>query len=362
MLKRYFIRFCCTLSDRVCSYGYYSFSTFFDYCTKFTDETCNQDVNNTQTNNTNDTSLDDVQPISFNRVCTSLRTVNAPIPLVNVGNTCYLNTSLQILFMMNQVFNFGHWISKDTNYSHAVVSDLSKYLAFYKFLYLSTLQNTGKEHLLDFLSILNSIDDFFVIGPQKDAHEAFLRLLNIFDTGRSVFLPCHRSIKDTYFQGVYKVVQTCTNCNHTFSYLDDFVEIRVFPLKSAKAAIINELKDDRRDFHCVSCGSITEHIFSFTIFNHPRVLFVLVSRYKFSDTYARARKDCSRMVINDFIELHGQRYTLGGIITHEGASVNSGHYTACVEKEGVLYTCSDSVGPRISCFPSQSSVCCQRCQ
>ena len=236
ILKRYFIRFCCAMSDRVCSYGYYSFSTFFDYCTKFTDETCNQDVNNTQTNNTNDTSLDDVQPISFNRVCTSLRTVNAPIPLVNVGNTCYLNTSLQILFMMNQVFNFGHWISKDTNYSHAVVSDLSKYLAFYKFLYLSTLQNTGKEHLLDFLSILNSIDDFFVIGPQKDAHEAFLRLLNIFDAGRSVFLPCHRSIKDTYFQGVYKVVQTCTNCNHTFSYLDDFVEIRVFPLKSAKAA------------------------------------------------------------------------------------------------------------------------------
>ena len=60
---------------------------------------------------------------------TNLKTVNAPIPLVNISNTCYLNTSLQILFMMNQVFNFGHWISKDANYSHAVVSDLSRYLA-----------------------------------------------------------------------------------------------------------------------------------------------------------------------------------------------------------------------------------------
>ena len=338
MLKRYFIKFCCTMSDRVCSYGYYSFSTFFDYCTKFTVETCNQDVNNTQTNDTVNASPDPIQPMSFDRVCINLKTVNAPIPLMNIGNTCYLNTSLQILFMMNQVFNFGHWISKDANYSHALVSDFSNYLAFYKFLYLSTLQNTSKEHLLDFLSILNSIDDFFVIGPQKDAHEAFLRLLNIFDAGRSVFLPDHRSIKNTYFQGWYKVVQTCTNCNHTFSYLDDFVEIRVLPSKSAKTAIINELKDDRRDCHCVNCGSITKQIFSFTIFDHPRLLFVLISRYKFSDSYARPRKDCSRMVINDFIELHGQRYTLGGIITHEGASVNSGHYTACVEREGVLYT------------------------
>ena len=28
-LKKYFVKFCCTMSDRVCSYGYYNFSTFF---------------------------------------------------------------------------------------------------------------------------------------------------------------------------------------------------------------------------------------------------------------------------------------------------------------------------------------------
>ena len=109
--------------------------------------------------------------------------------------------------MLNQVFNFGHWVCKDLEFSNASVSDLNKYLVFYKFLYLSTLQNISREHLLDFQSILSGIDDIFEVGMQKDAPKAFLKLLDIFDIGISVFLPNYSSITDVYFQGIYKRVK-----------------------------------------------------------------------------------------------------------------------------------------------------------
>ena len=78
---------------------------------------------------------------------------------------------------------------------------------------MSTLPNIKKEHLNDFVSFLSSIDSFFEIGSQKDAHEAFLKILDIFDVGISAVLPSHNTITDTYFQGIYRNVKTCTICS-----------------------------------------------------------------------------------------------------------------------------------------------------
>ena len=44
---------------------------------------------------------------------------------------------------------------------------------------MSTLPNIKKERLNDFVSFLSSIDSFSEIGSQKDAHEAFLKILDI---------------------------------------------------------------------------------------------------------------------------------------------------------------------------------------
>ena len=92
---------------------------------------------------------------------------------MNIGNTCYLNASLQILFMLNKVFNFGHWVSKDIDYSHVSISDLTKYLAFRKFLYLSTLGNISGMDLDDFVTIICSIDSFFLSWNTKRCTRGF---------------------------------------------------------------------------------------------------------------------------------------------------------------------------------------------
>ena len=96
------------------------------------------------------------------------------------------------------------------------------------------------------------------------------------------------------------------------------------------------------------------NIFSCTVYDHPRVLLVLVDRYTQSSSYARSRRDCRKIVVENVLELHGQRYILGGMIMHLGTSVNSGHYIACVERGGILYSCNDLVVRRMDSFPLQS--------
>ena len=241
MLKRYITRFCCMMSDRVCTYGYYNFSTFFEFCTNFTPE-LTQPISTTPDSNTDDT-RDDTEPITSESEHIIIRIADAPAPLKNIGNTCYLNAVMQIIFMFNQVFNFGCWVSRNVDYSDVSNTDLQYYLIFQKFVYMSTLPNIRKEHLNDFVSFLSSIDGFFEIGSQKDAHEAFLKILDIFDVGISAVLPGHNTMTKTYFKGIFRYVETCTICSKDFFWFDYFSHISIQPLRNIKTAISNSFRD-----------------------------------------------------------------------------------------------------------------------
>ena len=59
-----------------------------------------------------------------------------PISLTNLGNTCYLNSVLQILFQVNTVVPFDIWINHLLLVDKIQCANSLKLLAFYKFLYL----------------------------------------------------------------------------------------------------------------------------------------------------------------------------------------------------------------------------------
>ena len=159
----------------------------------------------------------------------------------------------------------------------------------------------------------------------------------------------------TYFQGIYRNVETCTICSKDFFWFDYFSHISIQPLRNIKTAISNSFRDTSFERYCKNCDSVQKHVSSCIVYDHPRVLMVMVDRYTESSSYSRSRRDCREIKIENILDLHGQRYKLSGIVKHLGTSVDSGHYIACVERNGSLYTCNDSVVHRIKNFPEQSS-------
>ena len=108
-------------------------------------------------------------------------TSRIPVPLINLGNTCYLNSILQVLFQFNTFVSFDTWINHLLVVDKLSCADNLQLLAFYKFLYLCKIPSITEGDLADFTHILEKINPFFEIGIQRDAHEALILLLESFN-------------------------------------------------------------------------------------------------------------------------------------------------------------------------------------
>ena len=143
-----------------------------------------------------------------------------PVSLTNLGNTCYLNSVLQILFQVNTLVPFDIWINHLLLVGKIQCANRLPLLAFYKFLYLCKPSTISKGELADFVNLLKSIDPFFDYKTQRDAHEALILLLDIFSNICNLQLKENKisTVKefvDSFFTGIYKISFICQLCLFT---------------------------------------------------------------------------------------------------------------------------------------------------
>ena len=81
----------------------------------------------------------------------------------NLGNTCYLNSVLQILFQVNTVVPFAIWINHLLLVDKIQCANGLSLLAFYKFLYLCKVSTIPEGELADFVYLLKTINPFLTI-------------------------------------------------------------------------------------------------------------------------------------------------------------------------------------------------------
>ena len=336
------------MSESVKGYGFRTFVSFYNYC--ITTKLITSEV--IENKNTVEKMTHSCATPNATRL--NLSPILQPATLVNLGNTCYLNAVLQILFVLNRIVHFNHWTKPNLDYTAISQENLIKYLAFYKYGHLSTMDKISSCDIKDFISTVGFLDNFFNNGIQQDAHEALLKLLDIFDSGITTVIPNSIGLYNTFFQGALKKSRKCLKCNKSVLFLEPFYDIKIMPDTVTHKAIETGLQETMTSFFCIGCNTFSEHSCSTVIYDPPRVLMVLVNRYTFSSSYSRPRRNKQLMTPEETISLFGCQYALCGVVNHIGASVTSGHYTSHVKVNDCWFHCNDKVIGKVDGPPNRS--------
>jgi ubiquitin C-terminal hydrolase len=294
----------------------------------------------------------------------------APIGFSNLGNTCYLNATIQC--MLN-VPAFVHEIqknaenSKETSVTRAL-SEIVKQGENKESVTLTSLARVKSALECHFPSV-------FAGTNQQDAHECFVRILEALELEHPDSYECPFSFN-------VSVEMRCKNCKHkTLIEEGGNVDIGLdLPSSCPEELSIERLltvryfKAERIHKNCDGCGDKdVVHGLRRRLLTHPKALVIHLKRFVFhaptTTTKTSSRwaptfsKNASIVQVpqnlsrTSLMISSGTDMSLSGIVHHHGSRVESGHYIADVYREpSSWYRCNDSIVTKAP--PSLASSTC----
>lgn len=260
-----------------------------------------------------------------------------PLSLSNDGNSCYLNSSLQLL------------LNNET-----LVEEFTKYKK-----HSTTIQKLFQLEIDDLKRILK-----FNTYEQQDAHE-FLVLLfdNIHKQTKdidtiitfSIFVSPHKTINDliiktlekqkekfgfsflnNLFTGILLSITAC-KCGYKDTNIETFDILDLDSTTSIMHSISHYMEPEYIESSLCKCGHVGRHKHTI-IYGFPKFLLL----------HFRKNGHSEQIILDHtliFTNNHNgsiYKYNLKSFINHYGSSVNSGHFNAVVEESSKWYLVDDS--------------------
>jgi len=237
--------------------------------------------------------------------------------LLNLGNTCYLNSVLQC-FINNPCFaNFPKKDSELTELLKEINIDL-------------TVNNEHINHKHDPNKIVTFFNKKFRRFEQHDAHEFLLEFLDILD------------LKD--YCGKFKMNITCSSCKNVSSTYEDYstINLHINLENNLTDSFINYLKKENiHDYHCEKCNEKVLADKKVYIYNLPNFLILVLKRYNINGKLNNSISyPLENMKIRETESGEIFSYILYAIIYHYGHSHN-GHYNCNVKINNNWYFIDD---------------------
>lgn len=292
--------------------------------------------------------------------------------LINLGNTCFLNSVLQCLFYTVPLAEFS--LAKEhSKRCRATRDEFCGFCSLERLMqrvHLSQSSSSTSESVLrpiELVSRLKAVGKHFRPGRQEDAHE-FLRLfietLQKASLGKGAGDPVKldpRSKETTVvhriFGGYLQSTVTCSACRHISRTFDQFLDLsldvnRADSLQGAlKVFTTPELLSKGNRYKCEACHRLVEAHKQFSLYKTPEIMTIQLKRFAVNPFTGQASKINRPVTFPEHLNVSewisdktdsGARYRLYGVIVHEGHSCNSGHYHAFVRSStNVWYSMND---------------------
>ncbi|XP_068223261.1 ubiquitin carboxyl-terminal hydrolase 36-like [Palaemon carinicauda] len=291
--------------------------------------------------------------------------------MINLGNTCYMNSSLQALFHIPSMAN---WLMEDlSNHTQRCEANASSASYCSICAMMRTLRSTLdrsanviKPSLIHHK--LKSIGKTLMYGRQEDAHEFIKLLLDHMEKSYLSFRRAskldHRSKETTplnqIFGGYIRQQVICPVCRHvstTFSHFQDLV-LDIRSVNSVDEALNLYFKKETLDsynaYKCERCHKKVPATKRHLIERAPHVLLIQLKRFTFSGGKINKHINIQRTIdISRFVNGQNKnqssegsgpyQYRLASMVIHLGGSQHGGHYTAVAEaSSGTMFEFDDS--------------------
>ncbi|XP_066138561.1 ubiquitin carboxyl-terminal hydrolase 36 [Euwallacea fornicatus] len=285
--------------------------------------------------------------------------------MVNMGNTCYLNSTLQALYHIPSLVNW--LVSEKQHAAECVDNGICIICAMRKTLLESQQCNINPVRPILIYNKLRLVYGNLIPGRQEDAHELLHYLIDAMEKSYLQRFRNHnqldQKVKETtplnqILGGYLRSAVRCLRCGHistTFQHFQDLLlDIRkVQTLDEALELYFSREKLDDESYHCESCQKKVQATKQFQLERAPMVLCIQLKRFSISNNKIskhvafRRRLDLTRYIRQK--PTSPMIYRLASIVAHMGPTVSCGHYTAVAQSpSGNYYQFDDSMVHPIS--------------
>ena len=255
---------------------------------------------------------------------------NGLIGFVNIGNTCYMNSTLQCLRFTIPLSKF--FLLNDINTDNSLTDN-------FKSLVKKSWIEEKSFPPINFKRSLGTINRRFMGSNQHDAHELLICILDQLNTS---LLKQKITLINDLFRGYYKQTIKCTECNYESITKQEFTTLEL-PINgnNIHECLISYLSEEKLDknnmYKCEKCKKNVCAIKKLEIDELPNFLIITLKRFNRNQ---KINNNVSIPLKN--FNLLNSIYNLYGTVNHFG-SLNGGHYTANVlHANDIWYNMNDS--------------------